>query len=76
MEVEITAFIHSEMGYITALVLIMLGLCDLVSGYYITRYRPDLLPIPAEKLKPIMMAVYFVSSFLVLIGIYMLYIRA
>lgn len=75
MEENITQFVHSEGGFITAIVLIILGLSDLVSAYYVTNYRPDLLPLPADKVKSLMTIIYFVSSLLVLIGFYMLYIR-
>lgn len=76
MEQAITEFIHTEAGFITALVLIFLGLSDLGSGYYLMRYRPDLIPLPANKLERFMMAIYFISSFFVLVGGYMLYLRA
>lgn len=76
MEAAITEFINSDTGYITAIVFIVLGLSDLGSSYYITRYKPEFLPIPAEKLQIIMTAIYFAASLLVLIGLYMLYIRA
>lgn len=75
MEQAITEFIHSDTGYIVAIALIVLGISDLASGYYLSTYRRDLLPIPTEKLKPIMTAIYFAASLLVLIGIYMLSLR-
>ncbi len=76
MEQSITQFIHSDGGLITAWVLIVLGLSDLASGYYMVNYRPDLIPLPANKLQALMTTLYFLSSFLVLTGIYMIYIRA
>lgn len=76
MEAQITEFIRSDTGYIIAIVFIVLGVCDLASGYYITRYRPQLLPIPFETLRKVMTAIYFAASLLVLIGLYMLYLRS
>jgi len=76
MEQEITQFINSDSGFITALILVVLGVSDLASGYYLARYRPEMIPLPPHLLNRFMTAIYFVSSFLVLVGIYMLYIRA
>lgn len=76
MEQAITEFVHSSGGYITAIAFIVLGISDMASGYYIIKYKPELLPITHEKLSNIMTAIYFAASLLVLIGLYMLYLRA
>ncbi len=76
MEASITEFIQSEAGLILATILLLVGLCDLLGGHYIARYRPELLPLPSGQLKKFMTLIYFISSFLVLIGLYMLYVRA
>ncbi len=75
MESDITQFVQSEMGFIFAIGMIVVGLADLASGIYIMRHRPDLMPLPPEKIKTFMTAIYFIASLLVLTGFYMLYLR-
>lgn len=76
MEQAITEFIHSEHGEIVAIVLLLIGLADIGSGWFLTKYRRDLIPVPDDKLQPIMTALFFAAALMLMAGLYILIMRA
>jgi len=75
MEQQLTQFISSDTAGIMAVVLVVLGVFDVASGWYLIRYKRDLLPVSDEKLHKMMLPLFFAAIFMALIGLYILGIR-
>jgi len=75
MQNDITTFIHSDSGLMIGLLLLVIGLIDLIFGYFLIKRHPEKLPLPFERLKPAITGLFFMASLIVLTGLYFLYLR-
>ena len=76
MESIITAFIHSQTGQIVAITLTAVGVTDLGVIFYVTKFRPELIPPSLHQQPRFVIALSFIAAFLALLGGYMLFLRA
>ncbi len=68
----IDLFLKSDAGCLLGIILFILGASDISCGWYVFRYRPDLLPIPQHAQDRMMLLLFFAASFMLLTGLYIL----
>lgn len=68
----IDAFIKSDNGFILGIALFGMGLADLFSAWFLTKVRPEMLPLSDEVKARLFPILFFVTSFMLLLGGYMI----